>query len=119
SRRFLRARGKFNLWARRASARSGGPDGAPFLLQNGVVKLLVPAALEQAMLAEMRLPPHAQPLHEPPGRRIARVAARIDPVEIAGPEGEIEQRRRRFAGKAMALMIGMEYPAHLALPRLD
>src|SRR6185312_1966 len=89
---------------------------APVGGENGVDVFLLPFALEQAVLAEMRFAAHAETLHQAERGRVARIATGIDAVEIHAAETQADDGPHRLCGVAMALMIGVEDIADLALP---
>src|SRR5262249_26045949 len=92
--------------------------GAPPLVGHPPDELVAPPALEDLVVYEVRLAPHAQPLHEAGGRSVARVAASDDAVQSEVGEAEPEHHPCRLAGQATAVVRGIEHEADLTLPVL-
>jgi trimethylamine:corrinoid methyltransferase-like protein len=76
--------------------------GLPFAIKNGEMQLFVPFALEEGVLAIMRLEPHAELLHQLDGVMIAAFAFHEKAMDAEMPEGDIEESRKRFGEIAIS-----------------
>ena len=88
----------------------------PLALKDGEKELASPRALEEDVLEEVRLLPHAHLLQQGSCRRIERVGHGEHPVQPEGAEAEIEQPSQGFPAETSALMSRGEREAHLHHP---
>src|SRR5690606_10755849 len=80
------------------------PDPPPLRRQHRVDDLVGPFALDDLVLAEMRLAPHAELLHDPGRRDVATVAARHDAVQPELVETKSQHGRAGLAREPAAVM---------------
>src|SRR5438552_309757 len=90
----------------------------PFPGEHRVDDLVGPLTPDHLVLDEMRLLAQAQLLHQPGGRAVAPVGPAHDPVQPEALEAEPEHLDRGLAGVAVAVVVGVEDEAELALPVL-
>src|SRR4051794_38019130 len=94
------------------------PPLAPLAGEDRVDRLARPLAFDPVVLEQVRLLAHAEPLEHAHRRRVARLDARRDAVQVIAAERELEHRRGRLGRVAVALVVGVEHEAEVALAGL-
>src|SRR5690606_18923587 len=112
--------GSSNMVEDGATDRIGGTASGmclvPFTVEHRVDELAAPFALEPLVLDQVRLEPHAQPLHEAGGGAVACVAAALDTVEASLLEPEAQQLAGRLIRVPLAMVVRVEDESDLRLP---
>ena len=103
--------------------RSSGIDrvspGAPLGLEHRADDLADPFAFEVLVLDELGLSTHAEPIHDPQGGAVPRIAPGRDPVQARLVEPQPQDLPSPLRGEPASLGVRVEAPADLALAALD
>src|SRR5260370_41006600 len=86
------------------------------MIEYGVDEFLAPLALDGLVMDEVRFLAHPESLHEAGGCCVLGRAAANDPVQAQVVEPPPEHYLGRLSGPALALVVGLEDEADLALP---